>query len=379
MSDLLTHWAVMDDCRRLMPFIEGIAPEFGECLNRHQRIARLGAISRTEAHWIPPILRWAREHWNETSLHPEVEIKLAFCVAGLTHAACDLEMKELRIKTVLADENSPNPTKDNVERLVYAYQDTHVFRKVYRDGQEEPFNPFMMAEIPEGAGRRLEAMAKAMFQLAMMGTRTMVQDEAELDREFLESYVQETAGSVLTSPDAVRRIVGGRGLCRQSIYDWLREHRQRGGEGPDWATIKALLMPDPADAKVRLDNLMLNELPLYVDHERLVRVYHQPDAAKMDLYRIESEFYDRKDPAIQAARSIQAGQVPPRGEIQAALQRGANRSYFGRALETAMDNQRGGTAFWLGESETVEAPNYRTTDFRHRHDTEAERVADRRF
>ena len=32
MSDLLTHWAVMDDCRRIMPHIEGIESAFGEVL-----------------------------------------------------------------------------------------------------------------------------------------------------------------------------------------------------------------------------------------------------------------------------------------------------------------------------------------------------------
>lgn len=382
MSDLLTHWAVMDDCRRLMPFAEGIAPEFSESLNRHHRIARLGAITRTEGHWIPPILRWTRQHWADPTMHPEVEIKLAFCVAGLAHTACDVLMKKLRIKSVLADENSPNPTSDNVERLVYAYHDTYVFRQVYRDGRQEPFNPFMMAEIKTEAGRTLEKMAKALFQLAMLGTRKMVQDEAELDRDFLEGYVQDVARRVLESPDAVRRIIGSRGLCRQSLYDWLREHRQRRGDSPDWDTIKMLLMPDMADAKARLDNLLINELRLYVDHERLVRVYHHPDPDKIALYGIETEFYDANDPAIRAARAVQSGENPPADEIRTALHPGANRSYYGRALELAMEYQRRGTAYWLGESETLDTPNLgegQALRFRHRRDTEADRIANMRF
>ena len=382
MSDLLTHWAVMDDCRRLMPFVAGVAPEFGESLNRHHYLARLGSNTRTEGHWIPPILRWTRQHWDDPAMHPEAEIKLAFCVAGLAHTACDVEMKQLRIKTVLAEENSPDPTPDDVERLVYAYHDTHVFRKVYRDGAEEPFNTFMMADIQTGAGQKLEKMAKALFQLAMMGTRTMVQDERELDRDFLEGFVQDTARRALASPDAVRRIIGSRGLCRQSIYDWLREHRQRGGDGPDWDTIKAMVMPDMTDAKTRLDNLLLNELRLYVDHQRLVRVYHQPDPAKMALYGIETEFYDADDPAIRAARAVQDGEAPPVDEIRAAVQPGANRSYYGRALETAMEYQRQGTVYWLGKSQTIETPNLgegKALQFRHRHDTEADRLVETRF
>jgi hypothetical protein len=381
-SDLLTHWAVMDDCRRLMPSVDGIAPEFGRCLNQHHRVARLGAVTRAGANWMPPVLRWTRENWEDPAMHPEVEIKLAFCVAGLTHAACDLHMKRLRIKSVLADENSDNPTEDDVARLVYAYHDTHVFRRVYGDGEEGPFNPFMMADIQTDAGRTLEAMAKALFRLAIIRTRDGALDAPELDRDDLESYVQKVARRVLEGSESVRYIIGSRGLCRQSLYDWLRELRREEGEEPDWETIQRLLAPDTSDPGARLDNLLINEPPLYVDHERLVRVYHRPDPEKMDFYGIESAFYDEDDPAIRAARAVQGGVEPSDDEIRRALQPGSNRSAYGRALETAMAYERQGTAYWLGESDTLEAPNLGRAEgqtFRHRHDTEADQRANARF
>lgn len=379
MSDLLTHWAVMDDCRRLMPFFEEIAQEFSACINRHHRIARLGAITRTEGHWIPPVLRWTRQHWDDSSMHPEVEIKLAFCVAGLAHTACDFHMKDLRTKSILADENSSNPTLDDVDRLVYAYHDTYVFRKVYRDGDEEPFNPFMMAEIQTEAGKVMVRMARALFQLAILGTHRMEHNEAELDRDFLEAYVQDVARKVQESPEAVRRIIGSRGLVRQSLYDWLRAHRRQRGTSPNWDTIKVLLMSDMDDAKARLDNLLINELPLYVDHDRLVRVYHQSDPAKMVLYSIENEFYREDDPAICVARAIQGGETPPVTEVRAALQSGTNRSYYGRALETAIEYQRRGSAYWTMECASLYTPNLETVEIRHRHDTEEDRVAEFKF
>ena len=40
MSDLLTHWAVMDHCRRIMPHIEGIESAFGEALASAMRALR---------------------------------------------------------------------------------------------------------------------------------------------------------------------------------------------------------------------------------------------------------------------------------------------------------------------------------------------------
>ncbi len=384
MSDLLTHWAVMDDARRLMTYVTGVDAAFARTLNTHHRVARLGAIARTEGHWVPRALKWVRAHWG-TGPSEMTERKLACCVAALTHTACDALMKELRFQTVTAEEGREHSDED-VARQVYAYHDAHVFREVYRGGKEEPFSPFMFADNDTASGRRLEKLAKVLFQAAILGTRTFDIASESLDRPFLEQFIGRTIVKVRRTPDAVRRVVGSHGLCRRELYDWLRSLRsERDDADPKtWEEIAPRLVVDLTDPQSRLENILINELPLYVDHRRLVEAYNRPDPDRVRRYRIEPDFYDPADPAIAAARRIQAGEEVRGADVDAATSRGANRSFYGRALELAMEYERRGSAFWRGETETLETPNWssdsdKALNFRLRHASEAELAANRTF
>jgi hypothetical protein len=61
-----------------------------------------------------------------------------------------------------------------------------------------------------------------------------------------------------------------------------------------------------------------------------VRVAAAPDAAKLQRYRVETEFDIASDPATAAARAIQRGTQPSQAQIDAALAENANRGGYGQ-------------------------------------------------
>ena len=178
MSDMLTHWAVFDDCRRLVQFDDRVDPTFQRVVETERNHARIGAVIRGEGIWITPILERAREQWNRPEMHPELDRRVAFCLAGLAHTACDLAMKPLMEASVLADEASQTPSKD-ANREVYAYHDTYVFRQIYLNGNEEPFNRFLLAENETAPGLVLENFAQTVFQGETFSCHSIVRISAE--------------------------------------------------------------------------------------------------------------------------------------------------------------------------------------------------------
>ena len=372
MSDLLTHWAVFDDCRRLLPFADGVDPFFAEVVEAERAFARLGAITRTEGHWIPPLLRWARDHMAQPELQSEIRRKVACCVAGLTHTACDRLMKPYMQSIVYADEASDNPTGDDVHRLVYAYQDTFVFEHVYLDGAEEPFNRFMMSQMNTASGQALERWIGTCFQRGIMSIRTTITDESQLDRATIEPLLQGAAQKVQQRNDSPRRLIGSLGICQPNIYTWLSDLRTNQHKttdeavAPEWEDVKRIFITDTNDPRQQLDAMLLGFLPLYVDFNRLLQAYHSRDADKDQTYRIETDFYNPADPAIAIARALHRGEQVRPEDAHNATQLGANQSSYGQALETGIEYIRRGTAFWRGETDTLDTPNYAGHTFRSR-------------
>ena len=89
---------------------------------------------------------------------------------------------------------------------------------------------------------------------------------------------------------------------------------------------------------------------LYIDIDLYVRVAAAPDAAKMQRYRVETEFYAASDPVIAAARAIQRGSPPTQAQIDAALAEDANRSGYGQSVALGIQRLREASAFWRGEA-----------------------------
>lgn len=285
MSDLLTHWAVFDDSRRLARHDQAIAPLFRDLIERERQHARLGAITRGGHRMIPEILQRARAAWAQSDDRLLIERKVAFALGLLTHAACDLYMKPLMRRLTRQPDGQ---VSKEVHREVYAYQDVYVFRQVYLSGHEEPFNRFLLAHNATSPGQALEEFVRALFQRALLSSHTFAPDLNDVDR-------------------------------------WLEA----------------------------LFNLVQ---PLYVDVERLVRIFEQPDPAKMQAYEIETTFYRAGDPIIVAARALQRAEPVGADQLQAALPEAANQSHYGKALALSIELLRSASTFWRGEVDRITLP-----------------------
>ncbi len=298
MSDLLTHWAVFEDMRRLVQYDAGVCDDFKTALSKESEIARLGALTRDGQSWIPHILARYRPASGSS---PQVAAngcrKLAFALGGIAHYAADVLMKPLISRVAQADWSVIDAamqregavglrgqTKTSI-REVSAYYDCHVFRTVYSDGAEPPFTPerFLLADNRGKAGHMLEAFIRALFQRALLACHTL-------------------------SPPA------------DDVEGWL-------------------------------DRLFALLPPLYISLELYAQVYAEPDPAKLAAYEVETSFYRADDPAIQLARRAQHNMQPMASEIEAVIADGANCSAYGQAVALALRRLREASAYWEGKLE----------------------------
>jgi hypothetical protein len=302
MSDLLTHWAIFEDLRRLSQHDPAIDPLFASILQEEREFARLGAISRGGSVFVPHILQRARQEWDTASDRVLLRRKLAYALGGVTHFPTDHVFKPLMSELAQADWNDTHyqmqgrgnlradaHTNEDAIHEISAYYDVYVFRQVYLSGAEEPFNRFLLAENNTDPGRALGEFVYALFQRALLASHTFDPDKKNLDA-------------------------------------WI-------------------------------DNLIAKVQPLYIGIDTYTRVFNNPDPVKMAQYQVETAFYDAGDPAIRIARAVQHAQAVSPAELESALTSGTNRSGYARTLELGMGSLRVASAFWRGES--AELPDLR--------------------
>ncbi len=297
MSDLLTHWAIFEDLRRIAQHDPAIDPLFASILQEEREFARLGAISRGGSVFVPHILTRARQEWESAPDRPLLRRKLAYALGGVTHFPTDHVLKPIMSELVQADWNDTHyemqgrgvktdaHTDEDAIHEISAYYDVYVFRQVYLSGAEEPFNRFLMADNATTPGKALAEFANSLFHRALLASHTFAPDR--------------------DAPEA--------------LDAWL-------------------------------DNLIAKVQPLYIGIEVYSEVFNHPDPAKMEKYHVETTFYDQSDPAIRLARAIQHGEVVTTAGLEAALAPGANRSGYGRTLELGMGSLRIASAYWRGDN-----------------------------
>jgi hypothetical protein len=301
MSDLLTHWAVFEDCRRLASHDEQLDLLCRAALAEDVEYARLGAITRGGNRWMPTVLSLAREHWTDEDARPALRRKIAFAAGCLTHNACDRVMKPLLSRHAATDWNAAHhqlqghregvPAAGTASILeVSAYYDVHVFREVYLAGAAEPFNRFLLADNTTSPGQALEQFTRSLFQRALLSSHTLNPDSDDID-------------------------------------GWL-------------------------------DRLFARLQTLYLDIALYSQVFTSPDPAKLAQYEVTTAFYHAEDPAIRVARALQRGEVVARDTIAAALTVEANASHYGQALALGLAYLRNGSAFWRGEVTELTTPNW---------------------
>ena len=297
MSDLLTHWAVYDDARRLAVHDPAMEPLFARLMTEEAESARLGALARAGNRWATHILRTARDAGKAPERNSLAGRKVAFALGGIAHYAADVVMKPLMSEAARADWHAAHDAMQREGsseaaaaaapsiREVSAYYDVHVFRKVYLDGREEPFSRFLLAANETAPGAALEAFARSLFQRALLSIHT--------------------------------------------------------------------LSPPKEDFDAWLERLLSLVQPLYIDIGLYTRVFERPDPDKMDAFGVETRFYVEADPVVAIARAAQGGHAPCPRALEAALAADANRGGYGQAVALAMRRLRGATAFWRGEREAT--------------------------
>lgn len=306
MSDALTHVAVLDDCRRLAQLADGVDPVFMRTLESERSYAILGTITHRSGRWSTPNLRHARDRWDNEALHPELDRKVAFALGGVIHGACDQFMKPLRDRSVRADTASDHPLPD-ARRWVQAYHDAHLFKHVFLDGAEAPFNRFMLADNPTAPGQALEAFVRVLFLRSMLSQHT----------------IEHT------------------------------HQRETDANGERFVTATVDARPGPNEW---VDNVLFAFRPLYVDVGRLVEAHRHPDPILMERYGIETAFYNDRDPVIRTARALQRGECVTPEDARAALAASTNASAYGRALCLGIEYLGRASDFWRDEVSRSCAP-----------------------
>lgn len=307
MSDMITHWAVFDDSLRLMRRDDSIARPFVLAAEREPDIARLGALTRGGGRWMHPLIRIARERWDDPDAHPLIDRRLAWLVGGITHQACDTVAKALLslhagsewnlTHAVLQRDPSAKGREGEVDadrvQQCSAYYDAHVFRKVYLGGREQPFTPEFLSPHLGTAAPALEAVLGTIFQRHLLACHTL-------------------------SPPA--------GGGEEAFLAWQ-------------------------------DQIFKVMQPRYLQPKWWIEAFTDPDPQKTRDFAVETQFYRDDDPIIRAARRVHVGETVTAAAIQEASRDDSNQSTYGQALELSLRYLRNATAYWERRAERLEAPN----------------------
>jgi hypothetical protein len=302
MSDMLTHWAAFEDCRRLAQIDEQVEDVFRTALERQREAGRLGTLTRLGAKWMQPMLESVRERWSDQPRDPKLERNLAFVLGGLVHQATDNVMKPPLSRAaggtwsqmqayLRGTPGTPavSPQVVDAAHEYSAYLDAEVFRQVYLDGGADPFSQFFMAKLSPH-GKAFEEFVRALFQRSLLSVHTL-------------------------NPTV------------DHMEDWL-------------------------------ENLFRTVQPAFVGIDRWVRVYNEPDPRKIEAYEVRTAFYRPDDPTINVARALQRGEPVDPAAREAVFVHEIHTCYYGHILQTGLDYMRKAAQFWRGETPHLVAPNF---------------------
>ncbi len=302
MSDMLTHWATFDDCRRLVQLDETIVPEFRAAIENGAEQARFGTLTRGGSVWMEPTLRNAKARWNDPAQQVRNERNVAFVLGGLIHQSCDRVMKPILTRAGGADWSEMMAIMQGPREVLQAnaaqiartqdasaYFDAEAFRQIYLGGDTGVLNRFFLAETSP-QGHAFEDVVKAMFQRTLMAAHTF--------------------------------------------------------------------KPDSDNMEAWLDNLFDKVQPLPLRIDGWCEVSKNPDPAKVEAFGVHTSFYRENDPVIRAARALQAGKTLDAGLKREVFENGASTCAYVDVLQTGLIYLRGASAFWRGEVPNLTAPNY---------------------
>lgn len=176
MSEQVTHYAVADDARLFALASPRVNGTFKNNLRDNHAALRLGALTRKSEVFAGALIKDLRERWQQGRSH-DAE-KQAFCLGTLTHRATDRLMKPIFDAQAY---DGRYTYKD-----VSYYHDIFIFRKVYDNGNKEPFIPEQFDEMLEHPDVNidlgvLEQLHKVFWQRRLLNTHTFKPDTDEPD------------------------------------------------------------------------------------------------------------------------------------------------------------------------------------------------------
>jgi hypothetical protein len=302
MSDMLTHWAAFEDCCRLAQIDATIEPAFRAALAQNREAGRLGTLTRLGAKWMQPMLESVREHWSESSPDRKLTRNLAFVLGGLIHQATDNVMKPA---------------------LSRAAGGTWSQMQAYLRGT--PGTPPVSPQVVEAAHEYSAYRDAEVFSQVYLGGgadpfseffMAKLNPKGRAFEEFVRALFQRSLLSVHTLNPTV-----------DHMEDWL-------------------------------ENLFRTVQPAFVGIDRWVRVFNQPDPAKIEAFEVRTSFYRADDPTIRAARTLQRGEEIDAGARQAVFTDQIHTCYYANILQTGLAYTRKASQFWRRETSHLVAPNF---------------------
>jgi hypothetical protein len=302
MSDMLTHWAAFDDCCRLAQIDGTIEPAFRAALEQNREAGRLGTLTRLGAKWMQPMLQGVRDHWSQSSVDPKLRRNLAFVLGGLIHQATDNVMKP-------ALSRAAGGTWSQMQAYLRGTPGTPAVSPQVVEAAHE-YSAYLDAEVFRQV--YLDGGADPFSEFFM----AKLTPKGKAFEEFVRALLQRSLLSVHTLNPTV-----------DHMEDWL-------------------------------ENLFRTVQPAFVGIDRWVRVYNQPDPAKIEAYEVRTAFYRADDPTIRAARALQRGEQVDAATRQAAFADGVHTCYYSHILQTGLEYTRKASQFWRGETNHLVAPNF---------------------
>lgn len=102
------------------------------------------------------------------------------------------------------------------------------------------------------------------------------------------------------------------------------------------------------------DKFLAQRQTFYVDAERYVTAYNQTDPEKMRYVVETHRFYDRSDPLIRLARSLQSGKPDRSIDFEVALEAAKTQSHYARALRRGCLYTKAASAFLANDIDEAE-------------------------
>jgi len=172
-----------------------MARDLAAIIQAERQYARLGAISRGGNRFVPHVLERARAEWPEVqraggAKRDLLARKIAYALGGIAHYPADYILKPVMSRLAGANWNETHHAMQKgtakaeaVEPIqeISVYYDVKVFREVYLNGNEDPFNRFLFAENPGEPAKALEEFVTSLFQRALLAAHTLAPDRGDLD------------------------------------------------------------------------------------------------------------------------------------------------------------------------------------------------------